>query len=52
MAARNVVTEEGDMLMLWLRFADNAVELEIGYDDEFNDDEDDWDDDDDPIGHP
>lgn len=42
-AARTVKTDEGDMLMLWLRFADNAVELEIGYDDEFGDDEDDWD---------
>jgi hypothetical protein len=43
-AARTVKTEEGDMLMLWLRFADNAVELEIGYDDEFgDDDDDDWD---------
>ena len=42
-AARTVVTEEGDMLMLWLRFADNAVELEIGYDDDFTEDEDDWD---------
>jgi hypothetical protein len=45
-AARTVKTDEGDMLMLWLRFADNAVELEMGYDDEFGDDEDDWDHDD------
>ena len=42
-AARSVKTEEGDMLMLWLRLTDNAIELEIGYDDDFNDDEDDWD---------
>jgi hypothetical protein len=43
-AARNVTTEEGDMLMLWLRLANNAVELEIGYDDDFGDeDDDDWD---------
>ena len=42
-AARTVKTDEGDMLMLWLRFADNAVELEIGYDDEIGDDDDDWD---------
>jgi hypothetical protein len=44
-AVRNVTTEEGDMLMLWLRLADNAVELEIGYDDDFGDedDDDDWD---------
>ena len=34
--------DEGDMLMLWLRFTDNGVELEIGYGDDF-DDEDDWD---------
>jgi hypothetical protein len=39
-AARNVETEDGDMLMLWLRFADDAVELEIGYGDGFSDDED------------
>lgn len=44
-AARTVKTEEGDMLMLWLRFTDDAVELEIGYDDEYGDD-DDWDGDD------
>jgi len=41
-AARNLETEEGDMLMLWLRFADNAVELEIGYDDDLGDEDDDW----------
>jgi hypothetical protein len=41
-AARNLETEEGDMLLLWLRLNDDSVELEIGYDDEF-DDEDDWD---------
>jgi len=45
-AARTVKTEEGDMLMLWLRLVDNGVELEIGYDDDFSDDEDeDWDND-------
>jgi hypothetical protein len=42
-AARSVNTDEGDMLMLWLRLTDNGVELEIGYDDDFKDDEDDWD---------
>ena len=41
-AARTVKTEDGDMLMLWLRLADNAVELEIGYEDDFNDDDEDW----------
>ena len=40
-AARTVKTDDGDMLMLWLRFADNAVELEIGYDDGTEDDDDD-----------
>jgi hypothetical protein len=41
-AARNVETDEGDMLMLWLRMPDDSVELEIGYDDDI-DEEDDWD---------
>ncbi|HBX67956.1 MAG TPA: hypothetical protein DEH25_00805 [Chloroflexi bacterium] len=41
-AVRNMETDEGDMLLLWLRLADDTVELEIGYDDDF-DDEDDWD---------
>ena len=40
-AARNLETVEGDMLLLWLRMPDDSVELEIGYDDDF-DDEDDW----------
>lgn len=42
-AARNVKTDEGDMLMLWLRLTDDAIELEIGYDDTFDDEDDDWD---------
>ena len=42
-AARSVKTDEGDMLMLWLRLADNAVELDIGYDDDFGDEDEDWD---------
>jgi hypothetical protein len=43
-AARIMETEEGDMLLLWLRMADDSVELEIGYDDDFDDDdEEDWD---------
>ena len=41
-AARNLITEEGDMLMLWLRFANDAVELEIGYEDDLGDEDDDW----------
>lgn len=40
-AARIMETDEGDMLLLWLRLPDDSVELEIGYDD--FDDEDDWD---------
>ncbi len=39
-AARNLNTEEGDMLFLWLRLHDDDIELEIGYDDL---DEDEWD---------
>jgi hypothetical protein len=42
-AARNMETDEGDMLLLWLRRPDDSVELEIGYGDGFEDDEDDWD---------
>jgi hypothetical protein len=41
-AARNMETDEGDVLLLWLRLPDDSVELEIGYDNDF-DDEDDWD---------
>ena len=41
-AARNLETDEGDMLLLWLRMADDSVELEIGYGDDFDND-DDWD---------
>ena len=41
-AARNIETDEGDMLLLWLRLPDDSVELEIGYDDDFDDD-DGWD---------
>jgi hypothetical protein len=41
-AARNLETDEGDVLLLWLRLPDDSVELEIGYDSDF-DDEDDWD---------
>ncbi|MGD8750809.1 MAG: hypothetical protein PVG14_05270 [Anaerolineales bacterium] len=42
-AARYIKIEEGDMLLLWLRLTDEAVELEIGYDDDSSEsDEDDW----------
>ena len=39
-AARHVETDEGDMLFLWLRMTDDAIELEIGYDDSFEDEDD------------
>jgi len=42
-AARNLETDEGDMLLLWLRMPDDSIEIEIGYDDEYDDDEDDLD---------
>ena len=47
-AARHLMTEEGDMLLLWLRMPDDSVELEIGYGDEYDEDDDfdsqdDWD---------
>jgi len=43
-AARTLNTDDGDMLMLWLRFSDDAVEIEIGYeDDPGEEDDDDWD---------
>ncbi len=46
-AARNLKTEEGDMLMLWLRLKDDGVGIEIGYEDDFENDfdEDDFDED-------
>jgi hypothetical protein len=40
-AARSVETEEGQLLLLWVRLNDEEVELELGYDDEFGDDLDD-----------
>jgi hypothetical protein len=43
-AARNVETDEGDMLVLWVRIPNDDIELEIGYEDEL-DDEDDFEDD-------
>jgi len=42
-AARAVEVEEGDVLILWLRLADEAMELELGYEDDSSEnDEDDW----------
>ena len=43
-AARNVVTDEGDMLILWVRIEEDELELEIAYEDD--EDEDDFDEDD------
>jgi len=39
-AARNVDTDNGDVLMLWVRLPNDEIELEIGYEDDFDDDED------------
>jgi hypothetical protein len=38
-AARYVETEEGHLLLLWIRLADEGVELELGYDDDFGEGE-------------
>jgi hypothetical protein len=40
-AARFVETEEGHMLLLWLRMIDEGTRLEIGYEDDDEDGEDD-----------
>ncbi|MEN8173185.1 MAG: hypothetical protein ABFS03_09935 [Chloroflexota bacterium] len=44
-AARNMDTDDGDVLMLWVRFPDDTIELGIDYtdDDAFDDDDGDWD---------
>jgi hypothetical protein len=39
-AARYLETEEGHMLLLWLRLVDEGVELQFGYDDDTGDSED------------
>jgi hypothetical protein len=36
-AARNVTTDEGDVLLLWIRLNSDEVELELEYDDETDD---------------
>lgn len=48
-AARYIDTDEGHMLLLWLRLADDEVELEFGYEDDYDDD---LDFDDDDIDYP
>jgi hypothetical protein len=37
LAARNAETDEGEVLMLWVRMPDEEIELAIGYDDEGED---------------
>lgn len=39
-AARYIETEEGQLLLLWVRLSDEEVELELGYDDEFGEGDD------------
>lgn len=39
-AARYVETEEGHLLILWLRLANDGIELQFGYDDDLGDSED------------
>lgn len=40
-AARYMDSDDGQMILLWLRLVDDEVELELGYDDDFGDDLDD-----------
>ncbi len=40
-AARYLDTDEGHLLILWVRLADEETELELGYEDDFGDGEDD-----------
>ncbi len=42
-AARNVETDEGQMLMLWVRLPEDAIEMESGNDEDADDSEDDSD---------
>lgn len=39
-AARHVETEEGDMLFLWVRLISEDAELELDYEDDFDEDDD------------
>lgn len=41
-AARFVDLDEGHLLLLWVRLTDDEVELELGYEDEFGDEDDDF----------
>ena len=40
-AARAMETEDGQLLILWVRLENEEVELELGYDDDFGEDIDD-----------
>jgi len=40
-AARNIVVDEGDLLMLWVRLPADDLEVEIGYEEDGEEDEDD-----------
>jgi hypothetical protein len=42
-AARYVEVDEGQLLLLWVRLTDDEVELELGYDDDYDDFDDDYD---------
>jgi len=44
-AARKFETDDGDVLLLWVRIVDKDVELEFGYEDELGSDGDDEEDD-------
>ncbi len=39
-AAQSVEVEEGDLLLLWVRLPSDGLELEIGYEDDFDDEDD------------
>lgn len=38
-AARYIETDEGHLLLLWVRLTDEEVELELGYEDDFSEDD-------------
>jgi hypothetical protein len=40
-AARSVEVEEGHLLILWVRLAEDEISLELGYDDDASDEDDD-----------
>jgi len=48
-AVRNVDTEDGQMLLLWVRLAEDTIEVETGFDDEADESDDDPDFPDNPL---